>query len=367
MAVQSGNRLALAVLIALAAGSASLVYILMRPFLQPIFFAIVLAIAFQPAFQRISAWIKPRVLASLAATLLLLALVLAPLGMLGVTIVHEARSSYAQLAQQSAQEGGWSTWLGRVADGPVQWIASRTGVPAPDVKSIAESRAKSWSEALVRWGGSVLGDLTSTIGNGMLCLFVLFFLFLEGDAIRRGIVRWLPLPHGRTEELLGSITQSIVANVYGIAAVGSAQGVLTGLGFLFTGLPAPVMWGALAALASLVPLVGPALIWAPGALVLLTHGAWGKALFLALWGLLAVGMADNVLRPWILSGKTEMNTLVVFFALMGGMQAFGFIGLFAGPVIFSVGVQVFRILREEYLDESTADEPAAEASQAGEA
>ncbi|MBI5282447.1 MAG: AI-2E family transporter [Candidatus Solibacter usitatus] len=362
MAVQSGNRLALAVLLALAAGSAGLVYVLLRPFLEPIFFAIVLAIAFQPAFQRISSRIQRPALASLAATLLLLALVLAPLGMLGMTIVNEARSFYAQLAQQSAQEGGWGTWLGNVADKPVQWVASRTGVPAPDVKSMAAGRAKSWSEGLVRWGGSLLGNLTSTIGDGMLCLFVLFFLFLEGDAIRRGIVRWLPLPHGRTEELMGSITQSVVANIYGIAAVGSAQGVLTGLGFLFTGLPAPVMWGTLAAFASLVPLVGPALIWAPGVLVLLFNGAWGKALFLALWGVLAVGMTDNLLRPWILSGKTEMNTLVVFFALMGGMQAFGFIGLFAGPVIFSVAMSVFRILREEYLDEPAADSlPAAEA------
>jgi predicted PurR-regulated permease PerM len=102
-----------------------------------------------------------------------------------------------------------------------------------------------------------------------------------------------------------------------------------------------------AAILSLIPIVGSGVVWIPGALVLLSQGAYGKAIFLVAWGGLIVANADNVIRPWILSGRTNMNTMVLLFALLGGMQAFGFMGLFAGPVIVSVAAAVFRILREE--------------------
>jgi predicted PurR-regulated permease PerM len=353
------DRLALWVLLAMAAASVVLVYILISPFLEPVFFAAVLAIAFQPLHLWVSRRVRRPALASLATTLALLVLVLGPLAALGMTVAVEARGFYASLSEQSAQQGGWGSWVSSVTDGPVEWVASRTGMPAPSVKSIAVARAQALSASLMSWGTSLLGNLASTIGNGLLCLVVLFFLLLEGGAIREAVFDWMPLERARTSELIQSIEDSIIANVYGIAAVGTAQGLLTGAGFFLTGLHSPVLWGAIAAFASLVPIFGPALVWGPGALVLLVQGAWGKALFLFLWGALVVGMADNFIRPWVLSGRTEMNTLVVFFALMGGMQAFGFIGLFAGPVIFSVAMAVFRMLREGYLERPAAEPPPA--------
>ena len=280
--------------------------------------------------------------------------VLVPLSMLTVTIVHEATTTYTQLSQHTAEKGGWGQYLNDLADPPIQWVAERTGVPAPNVEAALLQRLQSFSANLLKWSGSALGNFTSTLGDLALSLFVMFFLFLEGDAVSAGILRWMPLPEARTCELLATISDAIVANVYGFVAVGFAQGVLTGAAFWFTGLHAPFLWGSVAAICSLVPIVGTALVWAPAALVLLAQGAWGKALFMALWGVLVIGMSDNVIRPLVLSGRTEMNTLVVFFALMGGLQAFGFIGLFAGPVIFSVAIAIFRMLREEYLGEGTA-------------
>jgi predicted PurR-regulated permease PerM len=239
-----------------------------------------------------------------------------------------------------------------MANPPVEWIAAHTGMPAPDVRSALLARAQSLSTMLVGWGGSLVGDLTASVGNALLSLFVVFFLFQQGRQIEAGIYRWLPLERARTEELLRSVSESIAANVYGIAAVGIVQGVLTGLGFLFTGLPSPVLWAAVAALCSLLPLVGTALVWVPAALILLAQGAWIKALFLVFWGTFVVGMSDNFVRPWALSGRTEMNTLVVFFAVMGGMQVLGFIGLFAGPVIFSVAIALARMLREALIPDT---------------
>ena len=342
-----GGNLSLVVLIVLAALASALLCYLMVPFFQPLAFACVLAIAFQPVHQRISIWLKRPTLAALTTTLALLLAVLVPLAMLGVVVAREARLSYAVLAQHSAEQGGWQSYLSGWLDAPIAWLAARTGMAVPDLRSVAVAKAQALSEGLIEWGGSLLGNLTSVVMNGALSLFVLFFLFLEGSKMRRGIQRWLPLTHSRIDELFTAVEDSIVANVYGIAAVGITQGLLTGLGFWFTGLGAPLLWGSIAAICSLVPLVGTALIWLPGALILLAEGAWGKSLFLALWGALVVSTSDHFVRPWVLAGRTEMNTLMVFFALMGGMQAFGFLGIFAGPVIFSVAIALFRILREE--------------------
>lgn len=344
------DRTSLAVLLVLAAVSVGLIGVLVAPFFQPISFAVILAIAFQPLFARLGTWIRRPALAATATTLVIVLAVMVPLWILGGVLVQEARGVYSTLAEHSAQEGGWSSYAAQMLEKPVQWAAERTGVPAPNVRSALLERAKSVSAVLVDWGGSLLGNLTATIGNGVLSLFVLFFLFLEGDDIRTGIVRWMPLRPERTRELLKAVADSIVANLYGIAAVGSVQGVLTSIGLLIAGVGSPVLWGVVATGCSLIPIVGTALVWVPAALWMLLHGAWGKALFLALWGVLVVGMSDNFVRPWVLKGRTEMNTLVVFFALMGGMQAFGFIGIFAGPVIFSVSIAVFRMLREEYAE-----------------
>lgn len=352
MSHPTGERRSLIALLILAAIAVWFIYLLMKPFLEPIFFAVVLAIAASPLHRWVSSRIRFNGWAALVTTVLLLIVVLLPLWMLGVTIAREARDAYAELSRQSAQGGGWSTWLVHLFDPPIGWVADKTGMEAPDVQQLVLQKAQSYVTAFLGWGGSLLGNLTATLGNAMLSLFVMFFLFMEGPAIREGLLSWMPLPRARTTELLTTISDSIIANVYGIAAVGAGQGLLVGIGFWIAGLPAPIMWGSIAAFSSLVPVVGPALIWGPGAAILLFHGAWGKALFLALWGVLAVALWDNVARPWVLSGRTELNTLVVFFALLGGVQAFGFVGIFAGPVIFSVAVSLFRILREEYMEEN---------------
>jgi len=289
--------------------------------------------------------------AATITTFLLLLLVLLPILGLGIAIAREARTAYAALAAQSAQGGGWNLWLAHLLAPPVEWVAGMTGMPAPNVHQLVLDRAQSYSSSMVAWAGSLLGNLTATLGNSVISLVVTLFLLIEGPGICEGLLAWLPLPRARTTELLTTISDSIVANVYGILVVGAGQGLLVGCAFWIAGFSAPMMWGSIAAFASLIPIVGPAIIWAPPALYLLIQGSWGMALFLTLWGVFAVGMADNVLRPWVLSGRTEMNTLVVFFALMGGVQTFGFIGIFAGPVIFSVAMSIFQMLREEYLEE----------------
>jgi predicted PurR-regulated permease PerM len=192
--------------------------------------------------------------------------------------------------------------------------------------------------------------MMATLGTAILVLFIMFFLFRSGSEFHRLLIAYFPLEHDRTNELLNLMANAIVANLYGMVAVAGLQGILVGIGFALVRLPSPVIWGMMASFASLIPLVGTALVWVPGVIVLLIAGSYGKAVFLLLWSAVLVGMVDNIIRPLLLKKGVELNTLMIFIALMGGVQAFGVLGLFAGPVIFSVTQAVFRILQEEKLE-----------------
>jgi predicted PurR-regulated permease PerM len=147
--------------------------------------------------------------------------------------------------------------------------------------------------------------------------------------------------------LLSGIRDSIVANLYGILAVGFAQGLLTGLACEVLRVPSALLLGLAAAVCSLVPIVGTMLVWLPAAIYLMATGHLWKGIILVLWGTLVVGTIDNIIRPLVIGSKVELHPLLLLFALLGGLQAFGFIGLFIGPVVISVIAALINILREE--------------------
>ena len=129
---------------------------------------------------------------------------------------------------------------------------------------------------------------------------------------------------------------SVLANLSGMFAVIIAQGLLLSLGFWFIGVHSPVLWGMIGGLASIVPVVGAFLIWAPVAIAYVLEGAYGQALFLVLWGSLVVGSADNVLRPWIVGKRNELHPMLIALAAIGGTYAFGALGILLGPLLVSL-------------------------------
>jgi predicted PurR-regulated permease PerM len=142
---------------------------------------------------------------------------------------------------------------------------------------------------------------------------------------------------------LGAVTRAVV---FGTLLTGLLQGALVGVGFAIVHLPSPVVFAVVAALLSLLPVGGTALVWIPAALFLLTQGRYGAALFLTLWGALLVGLMDNLLKPLLISGRAEVPTLAVFIGVVGGLSAFGPIGLFLGPVLLAMTIALLRWAEE---------------------
>jgi predicted PurR-regulated permease PerM len=339
-------------LLVLAAIALYFCFLIIKPFLSPIFLAVMLAIVFHPAHIRIQARILKPNAAALFSTVLVIIAFVAPVVGLGIVISRETSALYQLLSEQSTEQGGWNPYVMHATERLLSWAGHYVDLSHFDLRGTALRWLQQTSRYLFSWGAQVVGNFVSFIVTAVIAFFTLFFLFREGATTKERVAEILPLTHSQVERLFKGISNSIVANVYGVLAVGAAQGALTALGFWVLGLPSPVLWGMVTALFSLVPIIGSSAVWVPAAIILAVSGHWIKALVLLGWGGGVVAQADNVIRPYVISQRANLSTLAVFFALLGGVQAFGVMGLFIGPVALSFTLVVLQMLRETILDYS---------------
>lgn len=322
-------------------------YLLIRPYATPILFASVIAIIFYPLHKRMHRMVRGRNLSATISTLATLVLTVVPLTFLLVAISHELSDLYQSLATKSAGSGGVLAYLLHGAEKIVSWASPRFGVPSVDLHDILARRLESASAQLVGLGASLVSNAFSFVAKAVIALVILFFLYRDGEKSLSRIMAALPLPEDRLSELRERVTTTVVANFYGGVAVGALQGTLTGLSFWALGLDSPVLWGVVTGFFSLVPIVGSALVWAPASIALALTGHLGKAAILAGLGMAVIGTIDNVVRPLIIHRSVRLHPVLVFFALLGGVQLFGVLGLFVGPVILSVTAALVMMLHED--------------------
>jgi predicted PurR-regulated permease PerM len=181
--------------------------------------------------------------------------------------------------------------------------------------------------------GGVLADVARFFFSLTVMLCALFFLLRDGGRIV-GIIRMLlPFSDARRDRLIGQTRDLIIASVGAGLAVAAVQGFIAAMTFALLGFSAPAFWGVMTTFASLLPVVGAAIVWVPAAIWLLATGEIARAIILVAVGVGGIGLVDNVLRPVLMSGRGSANGLVIFIGLLGGIVAFGFIGLVLGPIV----------------------------------
>jgi predicted PurR-regulated permease PerM len=170
-------------------------------------------------------------------------------------------------------------------------------------------------------------------------LFAVFFFFRDGDAIMAGVRRVLPFEPSQTQGMIEQARDLIHASVTASLAVAIVQGAIGGLMFAVLGLGAPVFWGVIMTFFALLP-VGSGIVWGPAVVWLMLSGNVGRGVALLVVGAGIIGLVDNFLRPALLSGRTQLNGLLVFVSLLGGIAAFGFLGLVLGPIVMATAITV---------------------------
>ena len=335
-----------------------LAIVITLPFLRPFAFAVILAVVFYPLHERVLRLTKQRHgIGALISTTGVIVLFGVPAFIIATLAANEALSAAHYLSRRSAEEGGFTIFVTTLAAGPLHFIGRWVDLSKYDFRAIISSNVQKLSLGMFGFGAAVLGNLARFTVDSLITFVILFFLFREGKdwAYRAG--RLIPLTPVQVARLYQNISDTIIANVYGILTVGAAQGALTGIAMRIVGMPSSLLLGLAAGFASIIPVVGSSLIWAPVAIYLLVTGALWKGIFLLIWGTLVVSSIDNVLRPWVVAGRVELHPMVLLFFILGGVEAFGFLGLFLGPVVASVLAAVFSILREEL---SSTTEPTAD-------
>jgi predicted PurR-regulated permease PerM len=295
-------------------------------------------------------------LAALATLAITLVVAILPLVLLTVSVTQEAAAIYARVKSGELNMG---QYFQQIVDGLPAWLRQlleRVGLP--DVAS-AQARivaALSQSGQAITSQALSIGQTTfEFVVSFFLMLYLLFFLLRDGPALSQRIVCAIPLQRRHKRELFAKFVTVVRATVKGNILVALIQGALGGLALGFLGVPGAMLWGAVMALLSLLPAIGAAIVWLPVALWFFMTGALWQALGLVAWGVLVIGLVDNLLRPLLVGKDTQLPDYLVLFSTIGGMAIFGLNGFVIGPVIAAMFVAAWEIFSQS--KEEDAREP----------
>ena len=328
-----------AVLLALVAGC----LIVLRPFVSALLWAVVLSFTSWPIYRRLLSLLgNRRTLAALAMTLGMVLILLLPFLIVGMTLADNVKELTAATRH----------WIAGGPPAPPEWLAKVPVVGAQTTeywRTLAADTAKLWEEAqrFIEPVSLWLLKIGLALGAGVvelaLSIFIAFFLFRDGVHLGQRLSAAIDRIGGeRGGHLLTVAGKTVRGVVYGILGTALAQAVVAGIGFVIAGVPGAALLALLTFFASVVPIVGTALVWLPAAVWLFHLGSTGWGIFMLIWGF-GVANLDNIVKPWLISQGSDMPFILIFFGVLGGALAFGFIGVFLGPTLLAVG---YRLVEE---------------------
>jgi predicted PurR-regulated permease PerM len=315
------------------------------PYSGAVFWATVLAIVFAPLYRRLSRSMRQkRTLAALTTLLIILLIVILPLTLMGAMLAQEAFSIYERIQSGELNVGQYFQQVFGALPAWLTDLLDRFGVTNIGLmRERLSSSLMKGSQFLATQAFNVGQNTFEFIVNLFIVLYLLFFLLRDGDALSRRIRDAIPLRPEQRRDLFGKFTTVIRATVKGNIVVALVQGALGGLIFWFLGVHAPALWAFVMAIVSLLPAVGAALVWFPVAIYFLATGALWQGVVLIAYGVLVIGLVDNVLRPILVGKDTKLPDYVVLIATLGGIAIFGLNGFVIGPVIAAMFMAVWDI------------------------
>lgn len=316
---------------------------MVQPFINVLLWAVVLTIVFLPAHRRIEAWLQRPSLSAAVSTALVVVIIVLPVTLITIAVIGELRGVAQAL---EGHEGPWLDPAHPVIGRVMSWIAPYVDLRQLQSADFLRERLEAWSGVLAAGTLGVVGGVTSALVQTLLVVFTLYYLFRDGEAIRHAMYDVVPLDREQTHDIVMRTKAVVGASVYGVLVIAAIQGALGFFIFWVLGLPSPLLWGVVMFFLSMIPMAGAFLVWAPAALYLALSGAWTNAIILTAWGILVVGSIDNFLSPRLVGRRTSMHELLIFFAVLGGLEVFGVIGVVLGPVVVAVTLALLEMVRQ---------------------
>ncbi|HTJ17881.1 MAG TPA: AI-2E family transporter [Steroidobacteraceae bacterium] len=332
---------------ALILGIVLLTFSVLRPFVVPLIWGAILSYVSWPLQQRIVRAVRGRNgLAALLTTILVTLAIVVPLAWLVLMVRVEAVHGYAKVQTFLASKPSLPPalhdlpWIGAWAQNMLEQLSA-------DPTAIREQLVMTLEQSSIEVS-KLIGGVGRNVAKLFFAVLSMFFLLRDGPRLvreARAILEGILGP--RVHDYLDAIGATTQAVVYALILGAIAQGTVAGIGYFFAGVEAPVLMGAITVLIALIPFGAP-LVWGSLALWMLINGHLGHGIFLMIWGLLIVSWVDNLVRPMVISNATRMPFLLVVFGVLGGVLAFGLVGLFIGPVLLAVSLAIWREWLEEH-------------------
>ncbi|MGI9066835.1 MAG: AI-2E family transporter [Pyrinomonadaceae bacterium] len=319
-----------------------LCWLMVQPFIGVLAWATVLVIVFYPIHRRLVQRTKRPALSALLSCILVILTILVPVVLLTVAVLNELSGATQNLQAaivylldpNSPVSGRVLRWIGNYVD--IEQI--RSG-------QYLTEQLKGVSGQIAGRTLGIIGGVVGAIVQMFFVIFTMYYLFRDGDRIFDAVRDALPLERKQAVSIMERAGDVIGASVYGVLAIAVIQGTLGGLAFWALRVPSALVWGVVMVFLSMIPMLGAFLVWVPAAIYLAATGHYVKALLLVLWGTLVIGMIDNFLRPKLVGSRTKLHELLIFFAVLGGLQVFGVLGIVMGPVVLAVTMTLIDIFR----------------------
>jgi len=324
------------------AAAVYLCLLILRPFFTVIAWSVVLAIAFYPVHRRLERRTGRLSLSAFITSTLVVLAVVVPLVLIAGIAVNQLQALGDSLHEAFSDQGGAA---GRAAAAFTS-LTRRLGLGDDAIRAWASQHAGELARGAGQYTLSIAATLTGAIVSFFFMVFAMFLLLRDGAGMVARIPDLLPIERAQTEALFLRIRTVVYGSVYGILVIAAIQGALCAGMFKVLGIPSAALWGMVTMFASVLPLVGTAAVWIPGALYLALEGQWTQSIVLAIWGAAVVSSVDNVLRPRLVGDRVGLSELATFFALLGGLRVFGVLGIVLGPVIFATAGALIGILSE---------------------
>ena len=336
--------LAIALVIALY-----LCWLMVQPFATVILWATVLAVVFYPMHRRIRLRVGNPSGAAILSTVSVVVLLLRPATFITIAVVRElaGAADSLQAGLQRLSSASSIPFLG--------WVLEKIRVYV-DIDPAAAQQFL--SERLQMLGGALAASTLLVVGGAVgavvqivLVVFTLFYMFRDGDRIRRALYDIVPVERIQMHDIAVRTRDVIGATIYGVLVISAIQGTLGTIIFSILGLPSPLLWGVVMFFLSMIPMAGAFLVWVPAAIYLAVIGSYIKAIVLVAWGIVVIGSIDNFLSPRLVGRRARLHELLIFFAVLGGLDVFGVLGVVLGPVIVAITLALIEMVRHAHRPE----------------
>ena len=315
--------------------------LMLRPLFNVIAWSAVLAITCYPVHQRLVRTTGRVGLSASITSILVVIAVLVPLVFIAGTAVGQllALGDWLQDAFRNQNGAGPAAPL-------LAWLTRHFAFDAEAVGAWIREHASELARGAGQYTLSIAASVGGAIASFVFIIFGMFLFLRDGPRMLAKVPDLLPFEPTRSQALLVRVRDAVNGAVYGVVVIALIQGALCGGMFWLLGIPSAALWAMVTVLTSVLPLLGATAVWVPGTLYLVLIGEWQKAIVMGIWGAGVVSSVDNFLRPRLVAGQIGLSELAMFFALLGGIQVFGVLGIVLGPVIFAIAVAVIEVLSE---------------------